>query len=117
MDFFWTILIILLVFIFVLIVLPNILPANPHVYEPEKIVDVVVIPTQADLEKEHVDESRVMLEQQFQPASDTVPVNYPVKPIGSCPYVKPPSTDLRMRDTPMCVSVQEHDMRLCEKMK
>ncbi len=119
----WILLIVLLVFFFVLVILPHIIPANPTVVhrpnarppinEPEN--NPTAVPhekTPQEWEEEEARMSRAMLDSQFQPVSDTVPVNYPKKPIGACPYAKPPSTALRLTDTPMCVSVQQHDMQM-----
>lgn len=64
-------------------------------------------------EQEDAAISKTMLDQQFTSSVATdIPVNYPLKSIGSCPYSKPPSMDLPLVDMPMCVSVKSHDMRI-----
>lgn len=117
MDLFWILFLVLLTFLFVLVILPNIMVAHPVSGEvsttsPAMETKKTVEDDKRKWEKEEAAISRSMLDQQFQPAPDTIPVNYPRKPIGACPYAKAPSTALRMADTPMCVSVQEHDMRM-----
>jgi hypothetical protein len=106
MDIFWIVLIILLTFLFVLVVMPCIIPASPGIIESpqeEKPKDKTVTPEEVikDWENEESRMSKAMLDQQFQPARNEVPENYPRKEIGACPYVKAPSTALRMMDTPM----------------
>ena len=40
--------------------------------------------------------------QDFFPESKSIPVDYPVKKVGCCPYSKPFSTDLPIANLPMC---------------
>lgn len=43
-----------------------------------------------------------------------IPLDHPVKPIGSCVEIKPYSTSLPLANTPMCFAVKEKNMKLEE---
>lgn len=49
---------------------------------------------------------------QFQAIKDAIPNDYPLTPIGCCPYGKPLSTDLPIPDIPVCSMSEYPDMRL-----
>lgn len=38
----------------------------------------------------------------YPPAKETIPMDFPAKQIGCCPFSKPMSTDLPPADVPMC---------------
>lgn len=48
----------------------------------------------------------------YRPASSDVPEDYPVQPIGTCPYTKPEVTALPVVDVPRCVAVTASNHKL-----
>ena len=47
-------------------------------------------------------EAAEMLKTFYVPAQEKVPLDYPAKAIGCCPFSKPMSTDLPIGNVPMC---------------
>ena len=49
----------------------------------------------------------------FYPANEHVPEDFPVKPLGECPYSKPQQHDLPVATLPMCMADKDnYNMRL-----
>lgn len=49
----------------------------------------------------------------YQPANEGVPENFPVKPLGDCPYSKAQQHDIPVANLPMCMANQDHyNMRI-----
>jgi uncharacterized protein (DUF58 family) len=111
MDAFLAFLIVLTLGIFLFVILPHLLSSDLSVHPRPYVQRTVATtsPYDAALEQERLERqaSQAMLNNYYQPAAPTVPVDYPRKAIGACPYSKPPSTDLPIVNTPMCVSVTD----------
>lgn len=110
MDAFWAFLIIITVVFFLFVILPSLvtpsaISAHPRQYTPQSSV-VQPRPDPISALRVEAQKSRQMLDQYYPAARDSVPEDYPLRPVGSCPYSKPPSTDLPLIDTPMCISVR-----------
>jgi hypothetical protein len=124
MDTFWFILVVFLAFFFVLVILPNLVATPPlpiqqcqsrapiDVSYPELANDQNPRELEKTWETEEIARSKQMLDQQFVPASRSVPVDHPRKPIGACPFSKPLSSDLPIANMPMQLTVKSNDMRL-----
>lgn len=56
--------------------------------------------------------SKRMLDTHYINAPDIVPVDYPYKRIGECPFSKAQSTDMPIPDIPICVLIAKHVMTL-----
>lgn len=81
--------------------------AVPTVVKARDIVDKPLYTTPSeDIE------SKKMLHMHYQNARESVPEDYPIKPIGCCPYSKPLSKDLPLPDMLVPVLVNSPDMRL-----
>lgn len=106
MDAFLAFLIVFVVLFFMFLVLPNLLSthvsAQARPYVPRQPAEAAP-PVQQ--QPDPAAQSRVMLDSFYKNASEHVPEDFPQRPIGACPMSKPPSTDLPIVDTPMCVSV------------
>lgn len=114
MDLLWAIIVILVIFFVLFVVLPALLaspkPTTPSTVAPTtQITNIRPSPVRP---YQQVPTSKVMLDAQYIQARDTVPEDHPRKPIGSCPYSKPQSIDLPLPNVPMCVAVQQDNMRL-----
>ena len=104
MEFFWAFLFLLMMIIVLFVVFPA------FIEEPrrEVVVPVKVPPPRPDhmlkqsLEKNAIIDKQ-MLDSHYKNAGP-VYIEYPRKPIGDCPYSKPPSTDLPMADVPQCMA-------------
>ncbi len=125
MDTFWFILVVFLAFFFVLVILPNLVATPPlpiQQSQPSRIPMDVSYPELANdqdpeqlkqaWEQQEILRSKQMLDQQFTPASSTIPVDYPKQPIGACPFSKPLSSDLPIANMPIQLTAQSVDMRL-----
>lgn len=107
MEAFWAFLIILTVAFFLFVVLPSILTSSVTA-QPRQLPPPPAPPVAPETRREiEFRESQKMLDTYFLNARQSVPEDYPRKPIGACPYSKPPSTDLPIVNTPMCVSVSD----------
>ena len=114
MNSFWIFVSILLAMFVILVVIPHatniplIVQAYP-VYQSQP----APVPSKEDVEDFlEVSRSQRMLDTHFKEAEDTVPVDFPPKPIGVCPHSKPQSFDLPVADIPMCVAASSGSMRL-----
>jgi hypothetical protein len=47
----------------------------------------------------------------YKPATEHVPVNFPIKPVEQCAAAKPQSSDLPIVDMPMCI-INKHDYNM-----
>ena len=117
MDYLWAIIVIVLIFFILFVALPSLMkpaPPQPTIHSGPTI-QRPVHPAGPSIKEQQIMEatqSRKMLEAHYNNASQTVPEDHPLKPIGACPYSKPPSTDLPMSNVPMCVAVQSENMHL-----
>lgn len=119
MDLFWAILIVATVVILLFAVLPSLVesprqaasPATAHAVAPNV---ATLHPSQMVSPATRRDDvaDRALLDSHYVDAPPTIPIDYPVPPIGSCPFSKPPSTDLPLPDVPMCIMRTGTDMRL-----
>lgn len=114
MDSFWTLLILIIVVILLFIVLPSFVETPTQTYVlPVKAKEISVeqkIKQERAINAKHDQE---MLKSFYTPARDKVPVDNPLKPIGSCPMTKPLSSDLPLVDVPMCMmSKDNYNMHL-----
>jgi len=48
----------------------------------------------------------------FKMPTQCVPIDYPTKKIGECPYSKPPSKDIPVANAPMCFAEKNDNMYL-----
>jgi hypothetical protein len=105
MDLFWFLLTVLAIVLVLFVILPNIWekqpPATVQAVQPRRPVPAVHPPPRHDAQ-----EAALMLAQHYVPAKDAVPVNYPRKAIGDCPFSKPQSTALPAVDVPLCMLKQ-----------
>lgn len=92
----------------VFIVLPN-TASVPLVLQATTVTDDVKPLSRDSLENIR---SKEMLAAHYVDADPLVPVDYPYKRIGECPYSKPQSRDLPVADIPMNVVNLSKDMRL-----
>lgn len=103
--FWWTTVIVACVAIFLFAVVPSLRAPTPPQRSPTqqapKLHDVTSSGKAAD-----------SLATYYEPARDAIPIDYPRRPVGACPYSKPPSTDLPLADIPLCLSQRSPDMRL-----
>jgi hypothetical protein len=106
MQAFWAFLIVITVAFFLFVILPSLLTppvtAQSRPYTQPRPAVVIPPETRQQIERR---ESRIMLDAYYQNGRETVPEDYPRRNICECPYSKPPSTDLPIVNTPMCVSV------------
>lgn len=125
MDTFWFLLVVFLAFFLVLVILPNIVatpplplqripspPPRTDVSYPEIANDQDPAQLRKQWEQAEALRSKQMLDQQFVPATKTIPVDHPRKPIGACPFSKPFSSDLPIADMPMQFTATSEDMRM-----
>lgn len=112
MDVFWAILIVVTILFFIFVVFPSIISPNTVSVHPRPYGSRS---TKEPQQPEYVEtkcekaarQSKEMLNTYYQDASPVVPEDYPRKIVGACPFSKPPSTDLPMVNTPMCITVRE----------
>jgi len=114
MDTFWTLLILIIVVILLFMVLPSFVETPTQTYVlPIKAKEV---PIEEKIKQDRANtkkKDQEMLNSFYTPARDKVPVDNPLKPVGSCPMSKPLSTDLPLIDVPMClVSKDNYNMHL-----
>lgn len=115
MDFLWAVIVILIILFALFVILPSILappPSMPVYRATMQRAPHPAGPSVAEQQQMEASLSRQMLNSHYQNARPDVPEDHPVKPIGACPYSKPPSTDLPIPNVPMCVAVQPQNMRL-----
>lgn len=106
MQAFWAFLIVITVAFFLFVVLPSLLTPPISAQTRKYVAPTQVAPQSPDTRREiEVRESRKMLDTYYQNGRERVPEDYPRQAIGACPYSKPPSTDLPLVNTPMCVSM------------
>lgn len=99
MNLFWAVLILFVVIIVLFGILPNILQKEePVTYKPVTFSSPLV-----DHDAFEKQESRRMLDAHYENAKESVPEDFPRKQVGDCPYSKPMSSDLPMRDIPRCI--------------
>lgn len=113
MNAFWAFVIILVIAFFLFVILPALFASPIHANQRPYAAPLPpspAVPLQSACEIE-AQQSEIALSKFFQNANPDVPEDYPRKPVGACPHSKPPSTDLRMVDMPMCVVVNK-DTRL-----
>lgn len=114
MDLLWAVIVIILIFFILFSVLPSLMtppPSQAVVVKPPTPAHPVG-PSVQEQRKMEEGRAKALLDMHYQNAREFVPENYPRKPIGACPYSKPPSTDLPMSNVPMCVAVQQDNMHL-----
>jgi hypothetical protein len=104
MELFWAILVIATVVILLFAVLPSLVEDKRAMPMPRPPMQQVA-PSAAD-------PSGDMLAAHYVPARATVPEDFPRMPVGACPHTKPPSTDLPLRDIPLCVAQTSASMKL-----
>ena len=107
MDLFWAIVIIASLVILLFAVIPSILesPYAPSSYSSGQHMHASVPNDASAVDK-------AMLDAHYTPARAQVPEDYPRLDVGSCPYTKPPATDLPLPDLPMCVAQRSNTMKL-----
>jgi len=120
MNVFWTLLIILVIAVFVFVIFPSwfdvpvhassITTTHMRIDNSKKVADDVV--TDKDVQQLEKKESKVLLNSFYKPAGKSVPVDYPRKKVGDCPFSKPQSRDLPIVDVPMCFAVSENNMHI-----
>ena len=99
---FWALFVIGIVLIFLFAVIPSLFESRAA--HDGTITWVPVEPTHSPATVQHDEQSsKQSLDAQFMEARSTIPEDYPVKPIGACPYTKAPSSDLPMVDMPLCL--------------
>lgn len=104
-----TILIILALFLIVLLVVPLLIrpktvATRPHIEVPQyNTTELNIKPDNKNNEK---------LDKYFEPISSCMPIDYPEKEIGDCPFVKPQKRDLPIANVPMCFLDKADNMYL-----
>lgn len=108
MDEFWVFTVVLVVLFVAIVFIPRYveIPLTLNSIRTIKSIPEYHEPTFND------NSSREMLESHYQEASPFIPVDYPQKDIGECPYSKPQASDLPIVDIPMCVITSKRSMRL-----
>lgn len=109
MDIFWIFVTVIAVALIVFLVLPKVFD-HPTMAQPIRAPKPVPSQTQHEAaERAHEvavasAQSQAALDAVFEETRATeVPENYPLRPIGACPYSKADSTSLPMVDTPRCI--------------
>jgi hypothetical protein len=123
MNLFWTLLVILVIAVFVFVIFPSWFDVPMHASsvsttqmrmntanESNNTENTEI--TEKDVQQLEVKESKVLLNNFYKPANRSVPVDYPRKKVGECPFSKPQSMDLPVVDVPMCFAVSENNMRI-----
>lgn len=93
-----TILIILALFLIALLVVPLLIKPKPV---PVKHIEVPQYNT-TQLNVKPVNKNNEKLDKYFEPITTCLPIDYPEKEIGDCPFVKPQKRDLPIPNVPMC---------------
>ena len=104
MEVFWAFLAVVVAIVLLFVVLPALFPKTP--LRPVAIAEVpTTVPSAvATAKPSAAKEARAQLDKQFvETQARDVEEDYPQKVIGTCPFTKPPSSDLPIPDIPMCV--------------
>lgn len=107
MNTFWLFIMVIATVFLVFVVIPN-GTQTPSVLQSRRLAP------QLPVSHEEIEDtqSKEMLNAHYVPARKLIPIDAPFKKVGECPYSKPPSTDLPVRDIPMNVAMLSKNMRL-----
>lgn len=116
MDSIWGLLILISIVILLFVLLPSFVE-TPKKFISIPIKTVTPTPSPDQMIKEEMkrteEADKRMLDAHYVAARSAIPVDYPIKPIGSCPFSKPLSEDLPLADIPMCMAAKaSSDMHL-----
>lgn len=99
---------------FMWIVVPFMLRAPVHAKDVATYVPTEPSPEDKEAMAKEIEKraSADHLKTFYKPANSEVPEDYPVQPIGTCPYTKPEVTALPVVDVPRCVAVTASNHKL-----
>ena len=94
----------LIILLFVSLIKPKKVATISHIEVPQyNTTELNVKPVAKNNEK---------LDKYFEPITSCLPVDYPEKEIGDCPYIKPQKRDLPVANAPMCMLTKDQNMYL-----
>jgi|UniRef100_A0A6C0KUJ6 hypothetical protein len=98
---------IIIVLIYPILKRPSGQPETTHIH-----VDKHQIDTNLCQKNKENEISAKEIDTYFKPPTPCIPIDYPTKEIGECPYSKPMSMDLPIANTMMCFAKEKKNMYL-----
>lgn len=104
-----TVLILLLVLLLIILLFVSLI-------RPKKVATIshIEVPqyNTTQLNVKPINKNNEKLDKYFEPITSCLPMDYPDKEIGDCPYTKPQKRDLPIANAPMCLLTKEQNMYL-----